>query len=156
MLGLDTYTLTEYESFFGSICPNVRRPSTTITPVNSTTAAPVILSTGTGISNATNSTSGPFSNTTIPTGTGTPVTLTTSEVVIPTTGANGEPSSVTSQVVGPVGPGGPGQPGAPTGPSGPEFTGSAAAVEAPEMFGFTRAALMAGAIGIMGLVFAEL
>lgn len=37
----------------------------------------------------------------------------------------------------------------------PQFTGAAAAIEPPE-FGNARVGLMAGAIGLMGLLFAEL
>ncbi|KAF2244081.1 hypothetical protein BU26DRAFT_569088 [Trematosphaeria pertusa] len=153
--------VAQYDDFQARTCPN---PGRVVTPPNvtvttSTIVIPIstgIVPTGTGSSNFS-TTSGPFSNTTA---TGSPVqpttpvqptipvepSLTTSEVLIPTTGANGEPTTITSQVVSPV---------QPTSPSGPEFTGAAAAVEAPE-FGTGRMGLIAGAIGLMGLVFAEL
>jgi hypothetical protein len=70
------------------------------------------------------------------------IPLTTAEVLIPTTGANGEPSILTSQVVAPAGP---------TSTTEP-FTGAAAVVA----FGSVYVGMLAVAIGLMGLVFAEL
>ncbi|KAF2687135.1 hypothetical protein K458DRAFT_385958 [Lentithecium fluviatile CBS 122367] len=106
------------------------------TNVTSTT---VVLYIATGTSNGT---TGPFNNVTlIPIG-----PAVTNTVAIPTTDANGQPTFMTTEVVGPV---------APTHPSEPSFTGAAAAVEVPE-FGKGRTGFIAGAAGLMGLVFAEL
>ncbi|KAF2654510.1 hypothetical protein K491DRAFT_717108 [Lophiostoma macrostomum CBS 122681] len=142
----------QYNSFVSSICPNNRQPtqppstsvniSTPIPPVS--TPAPIPIITGVPTPNTTNVTIpvGPFVNTTI---TLVAPTETTAEILIPTTDVNGQPTTVTSHAVSPV---------QPTGPAEPGFSGAAGKVEVG--FGYARTGLMAGGIGIMGLVFAEL
>ncbi|KAF1999619.1 hypothetical protein P154DRAFT_576801 [Amniculicola lignicola CBS 123094] len=153
----------QYEQFLASICPSNRRPENVTTPiVNTTTVRSTIpvstsvpvstrvpISTGvpvsTGISNTTTS-AGPFQNTTTAAG------GVTTQILVPTTAANGVPTTVTQETVVPVIP-------TQEGPGGPAFTGAAAIMEVPEFiqsFGGMRAVAMAGGIGLMGLVFAEL
>lgn len=69
--------------------------------------------------------------------------VSTSEILIPTTDAAGKPSTLTSEMVVLVAP--TAKPDAPT-----EFQGGAAG------FGAVSLGLVVGAVGVMGLVFAEL
>ncbi|KAF2745108.1 hypothetical protein M011DRAFT_479263 [Sporormia fimetaria CBS 119925] len=130
----------EYDAFIASRCPPIRQQDTTRN-LTSTTVVPVIpISTGTGPSNFTSSL-GPFVNTTtqvvMP-------TMVTTDVLVPTTGSNGEPTTVVQETVLPVV------------PTGPSFEGAGVkGVEMPEWFS-GRSAFVVGAMGIMGLVFAEL
>lgn len=82
----------------------------------------------------------------------------------------GRPTTITRETVYPIAPAPtvqvvpvPGTPEGPTPvgvpgeePASPEFTGGASAMEALGMFGGVRAGLVAGGMGLMGLVFAEL
>ncbi|KAF2865990.1 hypothetical protein BDV95DRAFT_612225 [Massariosphaeria phaeospora] len=138
--------LTQYADFQTNTCSNTNRqptyppvvpssttplpppppPSTPIPYANTTLPPPVVPSTP-----EADTTTAPFYNA-------------TSVVLIPTTDAQGYPSILTSQATGPA--------AVPSSTSSPEFTGGAASAS----FGTVRAVLMAGAIGLMGLVFAEL
>ncbi|KAF2731826.1 hypothetical protein EJ04DRAFT_578812 [Polyplosphaeria fusca] len=140
--------ITEFDRFVGNFCPSQRLPLVTI----ATSAPAPLLPTGTGAPlPANNSTIGPFNNGTVapvgPASTEAPLSFTTSTILIPTTGPNGEPTTIPSETVLPLG----GNP-EPTGPATPPFEGEAPALG----FGSVRAAVMGGAIGLMGLVFAEL
>jgi hypothetical protein len=154
--------LAQYDNFAARTCQANRRPENVTTTttvivisVNTTTPTPVAISTDAdpiSTDSALISTGAvPIStgavpqpqNTTVLYSTAYPISLITSEILIPTTGVNGQPTTITSQIIGPAGP---------TSTTEP-FTGAAAAVV---KFGSVRAGMLAGAMGLMGLVFAEL
>ncbi|KAF2190929.1 hypothetical protein K469DRAFT_746409 [Zopfia rhizophila CBS 207.26] len=168
----DAARVAQLNSFLDNFC-GVSPPVQPIVQPNFTTThrshhhtntSTTFIPLSTGVSNTTyppnNGTIGPFPNST------TTLLVTTSKEVIITTDAGGQPTTFTRVTVYPVpteqpgqpnhpGPEQPGQPG-PTRPGGPEYTGAAGAIETPELFGGVRVGLTAGAIGLMGLVFAEL
>ena len=171
--------VTEANSFLDNFCPvialgNNRPNESTPIVVIVTTAPPAPIRT-----------SAPGTITVNPIGTNTTSTiaLVTSSVEVVTTNEQGQSTTLTEETVFPVPPTptvqpvgpevpeeGPGeqqpgeqpaeQPGQIQSPGeqgpGQEFTGAGASIRALEMFGGVRGVLVAGGMGMMGLVFAEL
>ena len=125
--------MLEYDDFFRTNCQNISPPPLTLA---STSATPL----STDVPDETYTAEGPF-NTTIlcPESTELPVPEIT---IITATDVYGEPTTVVSTAVGPSS-------------TSEPFIGGAAAVEVLA-FGKLRASMLVGAIGIIGLVFAEL
>jgi len=151
-------TLLGYDDFSVATCGNVGRIDT----ATGTSVAPIIPSTtGTSVALIIPSTTGTSVAPIIPSTTGAPIVIVNSTT---TQGpfSNGTTASVEPSTVVPLPPifGAPttqteAGPATPTGPSNPSFIGGGAAVEIPAFSG-ARMSMLAGAIGLMGLVFAEL
>ncbi|CAO2658241.1 Nn.00g059640.m01.CDS01 [Neocucurbitaria sp. VM-36] len=138
--------IDQYKKFQWDICNAGKKPEP---PANVTsTPAPIVVY-STGISNVTTTVPGPFSNATVVV----PVTTTeqqTQTVHVATTDAAGMPTTIVATIVTPVTI--PATTPATTPAAPTDYTGAGAALEVVSM----KSIMVAGAMGLVGLIFAEL